>query len=190
MWYKILFLSFFLMLGACKEHSAHIPRVVVQPKPVSVKQSVPQGTAFKVIGISDGDTVKLLIDGHEQKVRLAHIDCPEKKQAFGNVAKKAISDLIFGKNVYLVWNGERDRYGRLIAEIITEDGINVNKLLVKKGLAWHFKKYSKNQDYAQLEIEARQNKVGLWVDPNPIPPWIFRQMQREAAKKKKLMLSR
>ncbi|MRJ09960.1 thermonuclease family protein [Ornithobacterium rhinotracheale] len=185
MWCKILFLSFFLVFGACKEYSSHIPS-----KPVGIKQSIPQGDAFKVIGITDGDTVKLLIDGQEQKIRLAHIDCPEKKQAFGNVAKKAISDLIFGKNVYLVWGGEKDKYGRLIAEIIMEDGTNVNKLLVKKGLAWHFKKYSNNQDYAQLEIEARQNKVGLWVDPNPIPPWIFRQMQREAAKKKKLMLSR
>ncbi|MGV4461330.1 thermonuclease family protein [Ornithobacterium rhinotracheale] len=189
MWFKILFLSFFLVFGACKEHSSHIPSVS-KAKPVSIKQSIPQGAAFKVIGISDGDTVKLLIDGQEQKVRLAHIDCPEKKQAFGNVAKQAISDLIFGKNVYLVWEGKKDKYGRLIAEIIMEDGTNVNKLLVKKGLAWHFKKYSKNQEYAQLEIEARQNKVGLWIDPNPIPPWIFRQMQREAAKKKKLMLSR
>ncbi|MGQ1945108.1 thermonuclease family protein [Ornithobacterium rhinotracheale] len=178
MWYKILFLSFFLIFGACKEHSAHIPRVVVQPKPVSIKQSIPQGAAFKVIGISDGDTVKLLIDGQEQKVRLAHIDCPEKKQAFGNVAKQAISDLIFGKNVYLVWEGKKDKYGRLIAEIIMEDGTNVNKLLVKKGLAWHFKKYSNNQDYAQLEIEARQNKVGLWSDEHAISPSDFRKLSR------------
>ncbi|MCK0199965.1 thermonuclease family protein [Ornithobacterium rhinotracheale] len=172
MWYKILFLLFFLIFGACKEHSAHI-----SSKSVSIKQSIPQGTAFKVIGIIDGDTVKLLIDGQEQKVRLAHIDCPEKKQAFGNVAKKAISDLIFGKYVYFVWHGKK-HYKRYIGEIIMEDGTNVNKLLVKKGLAWHFKKYSKNQEYAQLEIEARQNKVGLWSDENAISPSDFRKLSR------------
>ncbi|QAR30110.1 nuclease [Ornithobacterium rhinotracheale] len=168
MYIRSFLLSIFLVCSACKEVSKHIQR----------EESIPQRETFKVIGISDGDTVKLLINGVEQKVRLAHIDCPERRQAFGNVAKQEVSHLIFGKNVKLNHQEERDKYGRLIAEIIMEDGTNLNKLLVKKGLAWHFKKYSNNQEYAQLEIEARQNKVGLWSDEHAMSPSDFRKLSR------------
>lgn len=66
---------------------------------------------------------------------------------------------------------ESDRYGRILAEVILPNGQNLNKELVKHGLAWHFKKYSNDDEYAQLENEARMNKVGLWSEPNPIEPW-------------------
>ena len=117
---------------------------------------------YKVIGIKDGDTVSLLMDGKEQTVRLAHIDCPEKKQPYG-----------------MKGEGKRDRNGRLIAELLLPNGINVNKTLVKAGLAWHFKKYSKDEIYAQLEIEARNKKVGLWKDKTPVSPWNWRKMKKE-----------
>ncbi|WP_416438005.1 thermonuclease family protein [Phnomibacter sp. MR] len=130
---------------------------------------------YKVIGIKDGDTFVLLIDGKEQIVRLAHIDCPEKKQPFGNNAKQFASDLCFGMNVTLIHNNKYDRNKRLISEIILLDGTNVNQELVRNGLAWHFKKYSDSKVYVQLEIEAKQNKVGLWIEPNPIAPWNWRK---------------
>jgi endonuclease YncB( thermonuclease family) len=44
-------------------------------------------------------------------------------------------------------------------------------------LAWHFIKYSSNQEYAALEKTARAMKVGLWKDPNPTPPWNWRKPQ-------------
>ena len=100
---------------------------------------------YKVIGIKDGDTVSILMGGKEKTVRLAHIDCPEKKQPFGTQAKTAVSDLCFGKYISLVGNGKTDRNGRLIAELILPNGVNVNKTLVKLGLAWHFKQYSKDE---------------------------------------------
>jgi micrococcal nuclease len=68
-------------------------------------------------------------------------------------------------------NGKIDRYKHLLAEIILANGTNVNKTLVKNGLAWYFKKYSKDLDYANLEIAAKQKKIGLWIDKNPIAPW-------------------
>ncbi|HMK04152.1 MAG TPA: thermonuclease family protein [Ferruginibacter sp.] len=132
-------------------------------------------TVCKVIGIKDGDTFVLLVDGKEQVIRLAHIDCPEKKQPFGNKAKQFAADLCFGKYVRLVQNNKYDRNKRLIAEIILPDGSNLNKRLVKNGLAWHFKKYSSDAAYAQLEIVARTNKAGLWSEPNPIAPWNWRK---------------
>lgn len=132
-------------------------------------------TGYKVIGIKDGDTFVLLIDGKEQTVRLAHIDCPEKKQPFGNKAKQFASDLCFGKNVTLINDNKFDRNKRLITEIFLLDGTNVNKELVKNGLAWHFKKYSDNKEYAQLEIEAQKNRIGLWSETTPVAPWNWRK---------------
>jgi micrococcal nuclease len=75
----------------------------------------------------------------------------------------------------VISNGKFDRYKRLLAEIILAKGKNFNKTLLKNGLAWHFKKYSKDLDYANLEIAARQKKFGLWIDKNPIAPWEWRR---------------
>lgn len=128
----------------------------------------------KVVGVKDGDTFKVLYEGKEYTIRLAHIDAPEKKQAFGNKAKQYASELCFGKEVWVKPTQKNDRYGRIIAEVIIGK-INVNKSLVKNGLAWHFKKYSKSQEYAQLENEARKKKVGIWSEKNPIAPWDWRK---------------
>jgi micrococcal nuclease len=69
----------------------------------------------------------------------------------------------------------RARYKRLIAVIITGKNENVNKELMKAGLAWHFLKYSADSTYDILEATARKNKAGLWADKNPIPPWEWRK---------------
>lgn len=124
---------------------------------------------YKVVGITDGDTYKLLHENSQIIIRSAHINCPEKNQPFGQKAKKFASDLCFGKYVTLRHNNKYHR-DRLIAEVILEDGRNLNKLLVEYGLAWHYQKYSKDEEYAKLEIIARQKKIGLWIDPNPIDP--------------------
>jgi micrococcal nuclease len=145
----------------------------VSNKPLT--PSVDNTTSYRVIGLKDGDTFELLIDNSTQVVRLAHIDCPEKKQPFGQKAKQFVSDMCFGKYVTLIHNNKFDRNKRLIAEVILQDGTNLNKELVKNGLAWHFKKYSKDNSYADLENEARASKVGLWADNNPIAPWTWRK---------------
>lgn len=130
---------------------------------------------YKVIGVKDGDTFVLLIDGKEKVVRLAHIDCPEKGQPFGSKAKLYVSDLCFGKYITLIHKNKYDRNKRLVSEIILGDGTNLNKELVKNGLAWHFKKYSNDSEYAELETIARQERVGLWYDNGPIAPWEWRK---------------
>jgi len=130
-----------------------------------------QNGGFKVIGVKDGDTIELLMNGEGQVVRFAHVDCPEKKQSFGNAAKQFVSNLCFGEFVTLIHENKYDRYKRLIAEIVLADGTNLNQDLIKNGLAWHFKKYSKDATYAQLEIKARSQKMGIWSEPDPIAPW-------------------
>jgi len=142
-----------------------------------------QAKTYKVIGVKDGDTVELLMDGKPQIVRLSNIDCPEKKQPFGNNAKQFVSDLCFGKMVKVSGNGKKDRNKRLIAEIILSDGKNINKELVKNGLAWHFKKYSKDNSYDILEKQAKKLKLGLWKDKKPIAPWNWRKSRKTSSLK-------
>jgi len=127
---------------------------------------------YEVIGVVDGDTIKVRINGKEESVRLAHIDCPEKKQDFGQVAKKQTSNLCFGKKVEIV-EIDKDRYGRIIGEVYVDD-MYLNLEIIKIGYAWHYKKYSKNFLFSTEEAKARKGKLGLWAGNDPIPPWMWR----------------
>lgn len=131
-------------------------------------------TTAKVVRIVDGDTLEILYGKLPVMIRLAHIDCPEKKQAFGNKAKQVLSDLCFGKEIEFDFI-EKDRNGRYICVLYNEKRMNINKEMIRLGMAWHFKKYSKDDSYAELENEARKNKVGLWHEPNPLAPWDWRK---------------
>ncbi len=131
----------------------------------------------KVVAIADGDTFTMLVDNKQVKIRLHGIDCPEKKQDFGTVAKEFLSAQIFGKVVTAQKMGT-DRYRRTIA-MVTVDGINVNETLLKAGLAWHFIEYDKNPAWTEMEVAARRLKKGLWAQPNAIPPWEFRKRKKK-----------
>jgi micrococcal nuclease len=133
----------------------------------------------KVVGITDGDTIKVIKDGIQVKVRLAAIDTPEKGQPYGQAAKKFTADLVAGK-IVKVWPTDTDRYGRTIAFVFV-DGVDLNKELLKAGLAWHYKQYSRDPELAKLEFEARVKKVGLWKEPDQIAPWEWRKMKRNKA---------
>jgi endonuclease YncB( thermonuclease family) len=133
-----------------------------------------------VVGVADGDTVTVLDASRQQyKIRLMGIDAPEKKQAFGNKSKQALSDLVFNKQVSVEFN-KTDKYGRTIGKILV-DGLDANLEQVKKGMAWHYKQYQKEQSsvdrtaYAKAEELAKAEKLGLWFDPSPTPPWDFRR---------------
>ncbi|MES2650624.1 MAG: thermonuclease family protein [Bacteroidota bacterium] len=133
----------------------------------------------KVIRVMDGDTMEALYKNKPIKIRLAHIDCPEKRstQPFNNQAKKALSDLCFGQQV-TIYAENYDRYGRLIAIVLNNKKQIVNQEMIKRGMAWHFKRYSSDQLYAKLELVARKDKIGLWKDKNPIAPWKWRKPAR------------
>ena len=138
-----------------------------------------QSLTGKVVGIMDGDTFKLLTaDSTLVKVRLANIDCPEKKQPFSAKAKEFTSDAIFGKTVTISIL-KTDRYKRYISNVIYNDTLSLCHQLVKNGLAWHFVKYSKDATLQQLEDTAKEDKVGLWQDLNPIAPWEWRSSKKK-----------
>jgi micrococcal nuclease len=131
-----------------------------------------------VVSILDGDTIEVLHDKRPERVRLNGIDCPEKGQAYGKRAKQATSAFIFGKEVDLQTYG-KDKYGRTIADVFLHDGTNVNHMLVKDGWCWWYRKYAPgNLVLEELERRARASREGLWADPSPVPPWIYRKSRR------------
>jgi micrococcal nuclease len=139
-----------------------------------VKRFLVLALLCRVVGVSDGDTLTARCQNQTVKVRLAHIDAPERKQAFGQRAKQRLSELVFGKEIEL--RGEtKDRYGRTVAEVLTD--VNVNQEMVRSGLAWHYSRYSKSQKYADLQTEAREKKLGLWSQEF-MPPWEFRRLNK------------
>jgi endonuclease YncB( thermonuclease family) len=140
----------------------------------------------KVVGISDGDTVKALVTGNELlRVRLSWIDAPEKSQAFGQRSKQHLSELVFGRDVELHIHG-LDRYGRTLA-VIFVNGMDANLEQVRSGMAWCYTRYLSEASsdiqvsYRQAQDDAKAKWLGLWADPNSVPPWEFRQARAHLA---------
>jgi len=125
------------------------------------------------IKVSDGDSIKVRLDDDSvETVRLYGVDCPEKRQSFGRRATQFTKDMVLDKIVNIS-PVTTDKYGRTIAWVYI-NGKCLDKELLKAGLAWHYKKYCKNKELAILEEEARAKKIGLWQEPNPVPPWEWR----------------
>jgi endonuclease YncB( thermonuclease family) len=141
----------------------------------------------RITGIVDGDTVNVLILGKQQiRVRLAFVDAPEKGQAFGQRAKQAMSELVFGKDVKLRPH-TIDRYGRLVARVLV-DNQDAGFELLKQGLCWVYEQYMPEASpdiqasYQQAQAVAREQKFGLWSDPFPVPPWDWRKGEKEPSR--------
>lgn len=134
------------------------------------------GHAAQVISIADGDTLTVL-EGREQiRVRLANIDAPEKKQPFGQRSRQSLADLCFGKDAE-VRPQSKDRYGRTVAVVIC-NGIEANREQVERGLAWVYVKYNKDPELPAVEVLARESRLGLWRDKEPVPPWEWRHVPK------------
>lgn len=128
----------------------------------------------RVVGVSDGDTVTVLDDQSRQhKVRLAEIDAPEKAQDFGLRSKQNLSDLVFGK-IVAVTVIDNDRYQRKVGVVIVGT-LNANHEQVKAGMAWVYRRYANDLKLYRYEAEAKAQKLGLWSQPYPTPPWEFRR---------------
>lgn len=139
----------------------------------------------RVVGVLDGDTVDILTTAKEQvRVRLAGIDAPEKRQAFGNAAKRALSDLVYSREVQVDWH-KKDRYGRVVGKVLV-GSVDADLRMLELGMAWHYKQYEREQSsgdrmrYAEAENVARSKRAGLWRDANPVPPWAFRRPATKA----------
>ena len=130
----------------------------------------------KVVSIADGDTITVLDSEKVQhKIRLGGIDAPEKAQPYGQTSKQSLSDLVYGKTV-IVDSDKTDRYGREVGKVLV-DGVDTNLEQVRRGLAWHYKAYQREQSpedrlaYSAAETEAAAAHIGLWQDAVPVAPW-------------------
>lgn len=84
--------------------------------------------------------------------------------------------MIDGK-VIVVHIQDMDKYGRAVG-VVFSNNMNINDASVANGHAWHYWKYSKNINICKIENMAKHNKVGLWSDPNPTPPWEYRENKK------------
>lgn len=131
-------------------------------------------TTCKIVGISDGDTATCLTDNKKQiKIRFDQIDAPEKSQDYGTASRQTLSNLIFGKTVTLKIK-TTDKYGRTVAEVFV-GSTNINKEMVRRGMAWAYREYMTDNEYLTLEAQAKAQRIGLWSHPNPIYPSEFRR---------------
>jgi len=141
----------------------------------SVTSTVAKNNSVKVVGITDGDTIKVLIEGQQVKIRLYGIDAPESKQAFGRKAQMALKQITSGRKI-TIKTVDHDRYGRVVA-LVYADGMNVNEIMASSGYAWVYPQYCKEsfcREWKQKERLAKANKNGLWQDGDPTPPWEWR----------------
>ncbi len=130
----------------------------------------------KVMGVSDGDNITVLWDREQVKVRLVDIDAPEKAQPLGNRSKQALEALVKGQEVLVVEHGQ-DKYHRTLGPFYRGD-LDVNAEQVRRGMAWVFRQYSRDATLHPIEAEAKEQKRGLWRDPEPVPPWEWRKDRR------------
>jgi len=137
--------------------------------------NVAQAETFsaKIIVVIDGDTVVIRRAGGLVKIRLAEIDAPEKAQTFGVASKQSLSEMVLGKQVTVV-SQAIDKYGRLVAHLGI-NGLDVNAEQIRRGMAWEYSNFHSNKTLIGLQTEARNAALGLWVQRNPIPPWVWRK---------------
>ena len=137
----------------------------------------------KIVQVSDGDTVNILVNQQTHRIRLASIDAPETAhgsnrpgQPYGEASRKHLADSVAGKTLTLICF-EKDQYGRDVCDIPVGD-TTANRLQVQHGMAWANQqgggKYLRDQKLVELEKKAKQAKLGLWAEPQAVAPWVWR----------------
>jgi endonuclease YncB( thermonuclease family) len=141
----------------------------------------------RVVEVGDGDTIVVSDSLHRRHtVRLAAIDAPEYTQPHGRQSRANLARLVEGHAVTISYH-RRDRWQRLVGKVYV-DGRDVNARQLLDGYAWHFRRYRREQPRAEWQVyraaeqHARRQKLGLWADGRPVPPWKWRQVKRRAAR--------
>ena len=130
----------------------------------------------KAVRVFDGDTLEIMdSQSNSYRVRLQGIDAPERGQPFSSKSRKALSDLVFGKEIKVVTEG-MDKFERFLGQVYVQDKW-INREMLRMGMAWHYKYFNKDPRLAHSEIFARHSRLGLWSEPNPTAPWVFRRSQ-------------
>ena len=143
----------------------------------------------RVVAVTDGDTIKVLdANNKSHKVRLIGIDAPEKSQPFGTASRKNLEAMVAGQQV-LVRSAKHDKYGRILGSVWAQprdcprcDKLRyINYAQILAGMAWWYRYYADDQSvedrsqFESAEREAIASRRGLWADPKPVPPWVWRR---------------
>ncbi|GAA0152278.1 hypothetical protein LIER_10795 [Lithospermum erythrorhizon] len=112
------------------------------------------------------------------RIRLRGIDAPESSMPYGKESKEELLKIVQGKSLKVLVFDE-DRYGRCVGDVYC-NGIFVQEVMLKKGLAWHYTAYDKRPELDKWEKEARAKRVGLWASSNPQMPWEWRKNKRQS----------
>ena len=132
----------------------------------------------RAIEVYDGDTISVVNNDKKYRIRFYGIDAPESRQEHGKIARNALREKILGKEVSVTVKN-LDRYGRAVGKV-SLGSRDINLEMVKEGHAWHYISYAKKEhDIAEAEKEARANKLGLWQNASPMPPWDYRVNQKK-----------
>lgn len=133
----------------------------------------------RVVSVHDGDTLTVLVERRQVRVRLTDIDAPELGQPFGTRSRQSLSSLCFGKIATLDVRGQ-DRYRRTLARV-TCAGSDANAEQVRRGYAWVFVRYvHPDSPLLAIQNEARTSHRGLWQDTDPVAPWEWRRNLRQS----------
>jgi endonuclease YncB( thermonuclease family) len=127
----------------------------------------------KVARVVDGDSLIVLWKQDRVRVRLKEIDAPELKQPFGKRSRESLSGLCANQVARVMWT-EKDRNRRTLGRVWCA-GIDANAEQVRRGMAWVFDRYVKDRSLYPLQETARAQRLGLWSDSAPLPPWEWRQ---------------
>lgn len=138
----------------------------------------------EMMGVHDGDTLTCVPkDRTAFVVRFAGIDAPETGQAYWRVARDRLKELAGPGTVADCY--KRDQYGRQVCRLRSARGQDLADVMIGEGLAWHSSRFADEQTpeerarYKRLEVEARKAKLGLWADPEPMPPGECRKAKQE-----------
>lgn len=133
--------------------------------------------ACLVVGVADGDTLtaRCDVDGEPVTVtvRLSQIDAPEKRQPWGDRSREHLAALCFNKPA-TVHEETRDRNRRMVARVVCA-GVDANAEQVREGMAWVFDRYVTDRSLYAVQDNAREARRGVWRDPDPMPPWVWRK---------------
>lgn len=143
------------------------PTATTTPTATDILEAVLE-TAL-VVQVLDGDTLEVIVDGSNYRLRYIGIDCPEDGQPYSTQAEAINRQLVEGKKVVLEKDiSETDRYDRLLRYVYLLDGTFVNAELVRTGMA-RAAAYPPDTRYQnlfeELQMEAQAAEEGIWGQP-------------------------
>lgn len=183
--FSFFFLFILLIVSSCSSRRERLDKYKTANTNIETTSS---DNSYKVIGIVDGDTYDILVDNQKVRIRMNTIDAQRRGMPYYKVSKKYLSSLIFGKFIEVDIFDENSR-GRKIAHTFSRNGLDLSAEMLSVGLAWHYKEHN-NDKYSELEINARNERLGLWANENPYKPWEIRKLHREGVSTKSLFVGK